>query len=268
MRSLRSLPGHEAAFIEPMECLAVPKLPDGPGWVYEIKLDGYRALAFNSDRKLGLSRKRKGFHRQYVHIFDALSELPPNTVLDGEIVALDDAGRPNFNLLQCFRAKASRVCYFVFDLLVYQGRDLTQLALVDRREILKTKLQFQSALIRIAQCFAPKRPRAEFGNSGGQVEGQPLRGREEKRIVGEGRLNAGQELVIGGYVPGAHGLDSVIVGYQRIKTDLRCARPKWICASDAEAGVHKTTAVGYAVLSVCQSARNTQRPLGNRTNRR
>jgi bifunctional non-homologous end joining protein LigD len=141
-----------------MECLAVPKLPDGPGWVYEIKLDGYRALAFNSDRKLGLSRKRKGFHRQYVHIFDALSELPPNTVLDGEIVALDDAGRPNFNLLQCFRAKASRVCYFVFDLLVYQGRDLTQLALVDRREILKTKLQFQSALIRIAQCFAPKRP--------------------------------------------------------------------------------------------------------------
>jgi ATP-dependent DNA ligase len=67
------------------------------------------------------SRNRKSFHRQYVHIFEALRELPENTVLDGEIVALDDAGRPNFNLLQHFRSKASKICYFVFDLLVFEG---------------------------------------------------------------------------------------------------------------------------------------------------
>jgi ATP-dependent DNA ligase len=122
MRSLRSLPSREAGFVEPMECLAVPKLPSGPEWVYEIKLHGHRALAINREGKLALySRNRKSFHRQYVHIFEALRELPENTVLDGEIVALDDAGRPNFNLLQHFRSKASKICYFVFDLLVFEG---------------------------------------------------------------------------------------------------------------------------------------------------
>jgi ATP dependent DNA ligase-like protein len=110
------MPPRVAAFIEPMECLAVPKLPDGPEWVYETKLDGYCALAINCKGKLSLySRKRRSFHRQYVHIFDALRELPENTVLDGEIVALDDTGRPNFNLLQHFRSKASKIYYFVFD---------------------------------------------------------------------------------------------------------------------------------------------------------
>jgi ATP-dependent DNA ligase len=88
------MPPRVAAFIEPMECLAVPKLPDGPEWVNETKLDGDRALAINCKGKLSLySRKRRSFHRQYVHIFDALRELPENTVLDGEIVALDDTGR-------------------------------------------------------------------------------------------------------------------------------------------------------------------------------
>jgi ATP-dependent DNA ligase len=69
MRKLNSLPRREAAFIEPMECLAVEKLPGGPVWVYEIKLDGYRALAINAKGKLSLySRKRKSFNRQYPHI--------------------------------------------------------------------------------------------------------------------------------------------------------------------------------------------------------
>jgi ATP dependent DNA ligase domain len=95
MRSLNSLPTREAGFVEPMECLAVTKLPDGPDWVYEIKFDGYRALAINANGKLSLySRRRKSFNRQYQHVFEALRDLPQNTVVDGEIVALDDAGRP------------------------------------------------------------------------------------------------------------------------------------------------------------------------------
>ena len=75
-----------------MECLAVTKLPEGSGWLYEVKLDGYRAVAINSKGKLSLySRKRKPFQRQYPYIIEALSDLPENTVIDGEIVALDDA---------------------------------------------------------------------------------------------------------------------------------------------------------------------------------
>lgn len=99
----------------------------GRAWVYEVKLDGYRALAFNSNGKLGLySRNGKSFHRQYRYIFDALHDLPQNTVVDGEVVALDDVARPDFNLLQHSRSQSSRICYFVFDLLVCQNRDLTQ----------------------------------------------------------------------------------------------------------------------------------------------
>jgi DNA ligase D-like protein (predicted ligase) len=217
------MPDRAAAFIEPMECLAVPKLPDGPEWVYEIKLDGYRALAINSDGNLGLySRKRKSFHRQYLHIFEALRELPQDTVVDGEIVALDDAGRPNFNLLQHFRAEASRIGYFVFDLLVYQGRDLTQLPLIQRREILRTKLQFQSPLIRIAQYFETSAATMLQSAREQGLEGVVAKRRDSRYEAGKRsgswakfRLNAGQELAIGGYVPSPHGLDSIIVGYYK-----------------------------------------------------
>src|ERR1700740_617686 len=101
-----SLPQCEAAFIKPMECLAIPELPSSAEWVYEIKLDGYRAIAVNAGGKVSLySRKRKSFSHQYHHIFEALQELPPDTVVDGEIVALDDAGRPDFHLLQHFRTE-------------------------------------------------------------------------------------------------------------------------------------------------------------------
>jgi len=154
MRKLDSLPGREAGFVEPMECLAVSKLPAGWDWVYEIKLDGYRAFAINSNGKLSLySRRRKSFARQYQHVFDALCGLPKNTVIDGEIVALDDAGRPNFSFLQHSRSQANRIRYFVFDLLVYDNRDLTQLPLIERREILRSVIKFQSPRVRMVEYF-------------------------------------------------------------------------------------------------------------------
>ena len=154
MRSLNSLPSREAGFVEPMECLAVTKLPDGPECVYQIKLDGYRVLAINATGKLSLyPRRRKSFSRQYQHVCDALRDLPENTVVDGEIVALDDAGRPNFNFLQHSRSQAKRIFYFVFDLLIYDNRNLMQLPLLERREMLKPKITFQSPRIRIADYF-------------------------------------------------------------------------------------------------------------------
>jgi bifunctional non-homologous end joining protein LigD len=115
-----------------MECLAAPKLPDGSQWLYEIKLDGYRAIAVKSSGSLNLfSRRRNSFNRQYPLVYEALADLPDNTVVDGEIVALDDSGRPDFNLLQHYRAEASRIDYFVFDLFIYQNRD-TRLSFIER----------------------------------------------------------------------------------------------------------------------------------------
>jgi bifunctional non-homologous end joining protein LigD len=113
-----------------MECLHVTKLNDAAQWTYEIKLDGYRAIAVKSGQTINLfSRRRKSFNSQYPYLVEALAELPEGTVVDGEVVALDDDGRPNFNLLQHSRSGASRICYFIFDLLVCNDRDLTKLPL-------------------------------------------------------------------------------------------------------------------------------------------
>jgi ATP-dependent DNA ligase len=69
-------------FIEPMECLAVSKLPDGPEWVYEIKLDGYRAEAIRTSVGVSfLSRNGKSLNKKFPHVVDALKELPIDTVL-------------------------------------------------------------------------------------------------------------------------------------------------------------------------------------------
>ena len=153
-RTLNSLPLCPATFKEPMECLAVPKLPDGSNWLFEIKLDGYRAIAVKSSGKLNLfSRRRNSFNTQYSLVFEALADLPDNTVIDGEVVALDESARPDFNLLQHYRKEASRIHYFVFDLLVYDNRDLTQLSLVERRQIMKAVLKFESPRIRIYGLF-------------------------------------------------------------------------------------------------------------------
>jgi ATP-dependent DNA ligase len=106
---LDSLPRTEASFVEPMECLSVSKLPEGDQWIWEVKLDGYRALAVKSGTGITLfSRRGKSLNRQFPYIADALASLPEGTVVDGEIVAISDSGRPDFNLLQNFRAEASR----------------------------------------------------------------------------------------------------------------------------------------------------------------
>src|SRR2546429_944767 len=95
VRKLASLPKRKADFIEPMDCAPIPKLIDGPDWIYEIKLDGYRAVAIKyGDRIDVFSRRHKSFNAQYPHIVEALRDLPEGTVVDGEIVALDDAGKP------------------------------------------------------------------------------------------------------------------------------------------------------------------------------
>jgi ATP-dependent DNA ligase len=133
--SLAGLPNREASFIDPMECLPVTKLPDGLEWTFEIKLDGYRALVVKSQDKVSLySRRKKSFNSQYPYLIEALSDLPDGTVVDGEIVSLDDSGPPNFHLLQQFRSQASRIHYFIFDLLICEHRDLTGLPLSERRK--------------------------------------------------------------------------------------------------------------------------------------
>src|ERR1700677_1740672 len=131
-----------ASFIETMDCLPVPKLPEGPGWTYEIKLDGYRLEVVRSAGKTTLySRRQNVFNQRFPYIATALEDLPDGTVIDGELVALGPDGRPDFNLLQNFRSAESRIVYYAFDILVHEGRRLTGLPLLERRDILRSVVE-------------------------------------------------------------------------------------------------------------------------------
>jgi DNA ligase D-like protein (predicted ligase) len=209
-----------ARFIEPMECLSVAKLPNGTEWVWEIKLDGYRAEAVKSGGNLFLlSRRQKSFSKQFPLIHEALAELPDDTVVDGEIVARDESGRPDFNLLQNFRSAAKHINYFVFDLLVLQGKDLTSLPLIERRSRMRS-LKFSSPLVRICDQFESSGEEMIAAVRQLGLEGVIGKRKDSRYEIGKRtgswikyRINCGQELVIGGYFPGPYGLDSIILGY-------------------------------------------------------
>src|SRR5215469_290549 len=89
-------------FTPPMECLPTSRLPDGAGWVYELKLDGFRAQAIRDKRGVHLlSRNGKDFSCKFPRVFAALSDaLPLGTALDGELVAFDKTGHPSFKAIQ------------------------------------------------------------------------------------------------------------------------------------------------------------------------
>jgi bifunctional non-homologous end joining protein LigD len=210
-----------------MECEAVSTLLEGAQWVYEIKLDGYRAIAVKSDGKVRLfSRRQKSFNQQYPHIVEALVDLPDGTVIDGEIVALDDSARPQFNLLQNYRSEVRRIRYFVFDLLCCENRDTTCLPLVERRVLLR-KLKFQSPMIQFldfletsaANMVATAKQQGLEGVIAKRKDSLYQPGRRTGAWV-KYRINRGQEFVIGGYFPGPHGFDSIIAGYYEGK-DLK-----------------------------------------------
>src|SRR5207247_11050047 len=86
----------------------------GLAWLWKIKLDGYLALAVKAGSGVTLfSRRRKSLNRQFPYIVEALADLPAGTVVDGEVVAIDESGRTDFNLLQNYRAEASRIQYYI-----------------------------------------------------------------------------------------------------------------------------------------------------------
>jgi bifunctional non-homologous end joining protein LigD len=204
-----------------MLLLGTERLLDGPGWIYEIKFDGYRALAIKSRGRVHLrSRNGNDFNGRYPAIVKALATLPDETVIDGELVALDDEGRPSFNLLQNSASK-TKIIYYVFDVLVACGRDVIGDPLTKRRELLEGEiLPLLSEPIRLSPQF-----QASVADLVQSVKAQGLEGLVAKRAdsryePGERsgawqkmRVNRGQEFVIGGYTVGGKTFDALIFGY-------------------------------------------------------
>jgi DNA ligase D-like protein (predicted ligase) len=220
-------------FIEPMECLAVSKLPEGTDWVYEIKLDGYRAEAIRTSKGVSfLSRNGKSLSKKFPYIVDALKELPLDTVIDGELVALDAAGRPEFNRLQNYTGTAEHIRYFVFDVIVLKGRDLTRLPFNERRTLL-AQLSFTSPRIGISEFLSVSADAMLAAVKEQGLEGVVAKRKGSLYEAGKRsgawvkrRVNAGQEFVIGGYTPGSNGIDAIVVGYYSARDLIYVARTR------------------------------------------
>lgn len=217
-------------FIESMECLAVTSIPEGPEWTYEIKLDGFRLEAVkDSSETTMFSRRGNILNRKFPYIAEALKLLPKNTVIDGELVALDDEGRSDFNLLQNFRSAESRIHYYAFDILILKGKDLRHLPLSERRAILEKTLP-KNDHISLSVVQNDSKAMLSF------VREHGLEGLVAKRIDGvyqagkrtglwaKHRINLGQEFVVGGYTRGTQGFDALIVGFYRGKDLIYAAR--------------------------------------------
>jgi bifunctional non-homologous end joining protein LigD len=125
--------------IKPMLATLVKKPFDHPDWVFEVKWDGYRALAEIQDGKVSLyTRNHISLKQKYLPVTEALQNLGLEAVLDGEIVVVDDQGRADFQLLQNYQKSGQgHLIYYVFDLLYFDGHDLTGLPLNRRKELLK-----------------------------------------------------------------------------------------------------------------------------------
>jgi DNA ligase D-like protein (predicted ligase) len=231
---LCSLPKTEAGFVEPMDCLPVPKLPEGSQWLWEIKLDGYRAVAVKSGGAVTIySRNRKSLNGRFPYIVEPLRGLADGTVVDGEIVALDDDGRPVFNLLQNFTSESGRIRYFVFDLLCYDNHDLTRMPLFKRRDMLRSLIKFDDARVKISEYVEASADQMLAAVRELRLEGIVGKRRDSVYEPGERsgawikhRVNLGQEFVIGGFTPGPHGLDAIIVGYYRDDELIYVARTR------------------------------------------
>ena len=205
-----------------MLLLRTDKLPEGAGWLVELKLDGYRALAIKSAGKIRLcSRNDNDFNSRYPGIVTALAAMPEDTVIDGEVVALDRNGKPSFNLLQNSGSAVTSVHFFIFDLLVLNGEDVMGEPLTKRRELLEKHIfPKMTEPIRYSPVLEASVQDLIRSVKSQGLEGLVAKRRDSKYEPGQRsgawqkmRVNDGQELVIAGYTPSPKNFDSLIIGY-------------------------------------------------------
>jgi bifunctional non-homologous end joining protein LigD len=151
--------------IQPMLATAADEAFDDPEWLFEIKFDGYRAIAFldNGTARL-VSRNQNDLTAQYTELRDLAKAVRAKTaILDGEIVALDESGRPSFSLMQqrtgfrgVKRTKQSEeapILYYAFDLLYADGVDLRRTPLEERKAKLREIVKDETGPLRISDHF-------------------------------------------------------------------------------------------------------------------
>ncbi len=193
--------------LAPMLATLVDKPFDTEGWQYEIKWDGYRALAFCNKSKVVLkSRNDQLLDEKFYPVHKALQKWNINAVIDGEVLAPDEDGRSNFGALQNWRSEADgEIYFFVFDLLWLNGKDLMQVPLFERRNLLK-QIVPENSIIRLSQNFEVSG--IEFFETAKKMGLEGIIAKKADSIYSAGsrskewlkiKANKRQEMVIGGY---------------------------------------------------------------------
>ena len=202
--------GRKAPFpktFSPMLATLVDKPFDEPGWIYEIKWDGYRAVALIDKGKVNLiSRNNKSFNEKFYPVTAALKKWKINAVLDGEVAVLSDDGIAHFGSLQNWRSEADgNLIYYVFDILYLNGYDLKDLPLTGRREILKRNLP-KEGIIRLSEDFDTTATKFLARASKMGMEGIMAKKADSTYVEGERtrewlkiKANKRHEVVIGGF---------------------------------------------------------------------
>jgi bifunctional non-homologous end joining protein LigD len=209
-------------FIPPMECKEVKSmrnLPQGQEWQYEIKFDGYRCIAIKQKNEVELFSRRGLAFRKFVNLHHALAEQPPlSFVLDGEIVALDTNGRSDFNALQHAGTRKFDMHFYAFDLLNLNGKRLLELPLHERQARLQSEfrpsdfIHFPLPLRAGLNTVIAKIKQFGFEGVVAKEKGSAyLPGKISNTWI-KLKLKPTEEFIVGGYIPGAHGIDQLVVG--------------------------------------------------------
>jgi len=201
---------------------SVESLPEGSEWIVELKLDGYRTIGFKHAGTIHLrSRNDNDFSSRYPSIAKALTSLPGETIIDGEVVALDTEGRPSFSLLQNHGSSGIPLIFYVFDLLMIAGRDVTNLPLSERRELLESKIlpklkepiryspQLEGSLADLIESVKTQGFEGLVAKNLNSKYEPGLRSGAWQKM----RVNQGQEFVIAGYTPSPKNFDALVIGY-------------------------------------------------------
>ncbi len=209
------------AFVPPMVARVVQALPEGDEWIYELKFDGYRALLLKDGSRVQLrSRNNKDLTRTYSPIHDAAVRLNAGSVvLDGEIVAVDARGHPSFQALQHRAAHPGHaVVFYAFDVVHLDGQDLTRLPLEQRRARLPAIVDGSGILLSHALPGTAAQVIDAVQRLG--LEGVIAKRKDSPYQAGlrtdawrKLKLDKQQEFVVGGYRPGPHGVDALLVGF-------------------------------------------------------
>lgn len=192
----------------PMLPTLVQKPFDRKEWIFEIKWDGYRAIAEKNGKQIALySRNNIKLNDTYPTIVRALAAIKHTFAIDGEIVVLDKEGRSHFQLLQDYnRSSAGTLLYYVFDLIYLDGKNLMNTPLVERKKLLKTIVPRRS-LIKFSDHIA-ERGKAFFAAAKKQkLEG--IVGKDGNSPYVAGRTRLWQKVKI------VHEQETVIVGFTK-----------------------------------------------------